>query len=253
MPKWFACEVIGTFIMVFLGLGIVAASTTSDSTTGIFQIAAVWGLGLACAIFITAHHSGAHFNPAITLAFAFQADFPKRRIPAYFAAQLLGAFIAAAAVFFLFESKISQFEESNHITRGASESVATARIFGEYYSKPVSQVTAICAEFLGTLLLALVIFGFTAKENKSGPGPMTPIAIGMALTTLICVFAPLTQAGFNPARDLAPRFLSAISGWGSLPFTHNGIGWLTVYVLAPCGGALTGAWIGNFLFSRTEG
>ena len=101
MPKWFACEVIGTFIMVFLGLGIVAASTTSDATTGIFQIAAVWGLGLACAIFITAHHSGAHFNPAITLAFAFQADFPKRRIPAYFAAQLVGAFIAAAAVFFL--------------------------------------------------------------------------------------------------------------------------------------------------------
>ena len=90
--------------MVFLGLGIVAASTTSDATTGIFQIAAVGGLALACAIFITAHHSGAHFNPAITLAFAFQADFPKRRIPAYFAAQLLGAFIAAAAVFFLFES-----------------------------------------------------------------------------------------------------------------------------------------------------
>ena len=46
MPKWFACEVIGTFIMVFLGLGIVAATITSDATTGIFQIAAVWGLGL---------------------------------------------------------------------------------------------------------------------------------------------------------------------------------------------------------------
>ena len=125
-------------------------------------------------------------------------------------------------------------------------------MFGEYYSKPVSQLNAFCAEFLGTLLLALVIFGFTAKENKSGPGPMTPVAIGMALTTLICVFAPLTQAGFNPARDLAPRFFSAIAGWGNLPFTHNGIGWLTVYVVAPCCGALTGAWIGNFLFSRKE-
>tara|TARA_B100001057_G_scaffold327903_1_gene328229 strand:+ start:4211 stop:4972 length:762 start_codon:yes stop_codon:yes gene_type:complete len=252
MPKWFACEVIGTFIMVFFGLGIVAATITSDATTGIFQIAAVWGLGLTCAIFITAHHSGAHFNPAITLAFAFQAGFPKRRIPAYFVAQLLGAFIAAAAVFFLFESKILQFEELNQITRGEPESVATARMFGEYYSEPVSQLTAFSAEFLGTLLLALVIFAFTAKENKSGPGPMTPVAIGMALTTLICVFAPLTQAGFNPARDIAPRFLSAISGWEDLPFTHNGIGWLTVYVVAPCCGALTGAWIGNFLFSRSE-
>ena len=192
----------------------------------------------------------AHFNPAITLAFAFQADFPKRRIPGYFVAQLLGAFIAASAVFFLFESQISALEESKHITRGEPESIATARIFGEYFAKPVSHITAICAEFLGTLLLALVIFGFTAKQNKSGPGPMTPIAIGMALTTLICVFAPLTQAGFNPARDLAPRFFSAIAGWGTVPFSHNGMGWLTVYVLAPCGGALTGAWIGNFLFSR---
>ena len=164
----------------------------------------------------------------------------------------MGAFIAAAAVFFLFEGKITQYEESNHITRGTPESIATARMFGEYYSEPVSQVTAMCAEFLGTMLLALVIFGFTAKENKSGPGAMTPVAIGMALTTLICVFAPLTQAGFNPARDLAPRFFSAIAGWENLPFTHNGIGWLTVYVMAPCGGALTGAWIGNFLFSRTD-
>ena len=50
MPKWFACEVIGTFIMVFLGLGIVAATITSDATTGIFQIAAVWGLGLALSL-----------------------------------------------------------------------------------------------------------------------------------------------------------------------------------------------------------
>ena len=252
MPKWFASEVIGTFIMVFLGLGIVAGSVTTDATEGIFQIAAVWGLGLACAIYLTTHHSGAHFNPAITLAFAFQTDFPKRRIPGYFAAQLLGAFIAASAVFFLFESQISSLEESKHITRGDAASVATARIFGEYYPESVSHINAICAEFLGTLLLALVIFGFTAKENKSGPGPMTPVAIGMTLTTLICVFAPLTQAGFNPARDLAPRFFSAIAGWGTVPFSHNGIGWLTVYVLAPCGGALTGAWIGNFLFSRIE-
>ena len=55
MPKWFASEVIGTFIMVFLGLGIVAGSVTSDATEGIFQIAAVWGLGLACAIYLTTH------------------------------------------------------------------------------------------------------------------------------------------------------------------------------------------------------
>jgi glycerol uptake facilitator protein len=96
-------------------------------------------------------------------------------------------------------------------------------------------------------LLAVTVFGFTARTNSTGPGLLTPLIIGCTLTTLICVFAPLTMAGFNPARDLAPRIFSSLAGWGSLPFTVNGPGWLIVYVLAPVAGAIPGAALADAL------
>ena len=79
---------------------------------------------------------------------------------------------------------------------------------------------------------------------------MVPFAIGLALTALICIFAPLTMAGFNPARDLAPRVFSALAGWKSIPFSTNGIGWLTVYVISPCLGALAGGFVSRRLYKR---
>ena len=261
IPRWFASELLGTFVLVLFGLGVVATAIALNAPVGMFQIAAVWGLGLSCAIFLAAEHSGAHLNPAITIAFAVFRDFPARRVPGYIAAQLTGAFLAACAVFLLFNSSIIAFEETNHITRGGAGSEASAMIFGEFFPDPggkplkeadlerISHLNAFFAEFLGTLMLALVVFGFTAHNNRSGPGPMTPIAIGIGLTSIISVFAPVTQAGLNPARDLAPRVFSSIAGWGEVPFTVNGNGWLTVYIIAPCLGALCGAFLANQLFS----
>ncbi len=261
IPRWFASEVLGTFVMVLFGLGVVATAVALNATVGMFQIAAVWGLGLSCAIFIAAEHSGAHLNPAITIAFAVFRGFPAKRVPGYILAQFIGDFLGACAVFLLFNSSITVFEDTNHITRGMPGSEASAMIFGEYFPDPggqplkesdferISHLNAFFAEFMGTLMLALVVFGFTARNNKSGPGPMTPIAIGIGLTTIISVFAPITQAGLNPARDLAPRIFSSMAGWGEVPFTVNGYGWLTVYIIAPCLGALCGAFLANQLFS----
>lgn len=260
MPRWFSGELIGTFLLVFFGCGSVATAVALDVPVGLFQVAIVWGLGLSVAIFVSAGASGAHLNPAITLAFAFVRDFPKARILGYFAAQFLGAFAAAAMVYLLFGGAIQRFESQNGIERGKPGSEASAMVFGEYYPNPgakpltegasavVPHWRAIAAEFFGTALLALAIFGFTNRENKSGPAAITALAIGFTLTTLICIFAPLTMAGFNPARDLAPRVFSSLVGWGSLPFTVNGIGWLTVYVLAPCGGAFLGAVIADGVY-----
>jgi glycerol uptake facilitator protein len=262
VPAWFLSELAGTFLLVFFGCGAVATSVALGAPVGLFQVAVVWGLGLSVAIFLSAHHSGAHLNPAITLAFAVVGDFPKRRVPGYIAAQFLGAFLAAGAVYLLFGGAIHAFESANGIVRGTRGSEASAMIFGEYFPNPgakplaadaseiVSHGTALFGEFLGTLLLAFIIFGFVAKQNSAGPGPMTPIAIGIALTTLICIFAPLTMAGFNPARDLAPRLFSSLVGWGGTPFATNGIGWLTVYVIAPCGGAITGGFFAKSLFEK---
>jgi glycerol uptake facilitator protein len=220
--------------------------------------------GLSAAIFVTARSSGAHLNPAITIAFAVVRGFPRSRIAGYVGAQFLGAMLAAAMVYLLFGGAISKFEAAHGIERGRAGSEASAMIFGEFFPNPggrplgedagevVPLWRAATAEFVGTGLLALAIFGFTARTNSAGPGPLTPLAIGFTLTTLIGVFAPLTMAGFNPARDLSPRLFSTLAGWGSLPFTVNGIGWLVVYVLAPVAGAIPGAALGEALHRPTN-
>ena len=100
-------------------------------------------------------------------------------------------------------------------------------------------------------LLALGVFSLTARGNPFAAGRATPLAIGLLLAALICLFAPISQAGFNPARDLSPRIFSALAGWGSYAFSANGSGCLTVFVLAPVLGAISGAWLSVRLFSRT--
>ncbi len=260
MTRYFG-ETLGTFLLVFFGCGSVATAVALGAPVGLFQVAVVWGLGLAVAIFLTGAISGAHLNPAITLAFAVFTEFPFRRVPGYIAAQFAGAFVAAACLFLLFGGSITAFEAREGIVRGAPGSEASAMIFGEFFPNPggepftdevriaVPHWRAFFAEMLGTALLALAIFGYIDRRNEGAPGRGTPLAIGLTLTTLICIFAPISMAGFNPARDLAPRIFSALAGWGSVPFTANGeFAWLTVYVIAPCLGAPLGAGIARLAF-----
>ena len=257
--QWIQGEILGTFLLVFFGCGAVATAVAMDASVGLFQVAIIWGMGLTVAILLSRKLSGAHFNPAITIAFAALTNFPAKRVPGYILAQFAGAFLAAAAVYGLFGGAIAVFELENAITRGLPGSEASAKIFGEYYGNlsgkigvdvskdSISHLRACLAEMMGTALLALVIFGFTNKGNDTLHKTLVPFAIGMALTVLICIFAPLSMGGFNPARDLAPRLFSSLVGWRDIPFSTNGIGWLTVYILSPCAGALIGGYVGSKL------
>src|ERR1043165_7031139 len=113
----------------------------------------------------------------------------------------------------------------HHIGRASPGSEASAMIFGEFFPNPggkpftdeirarVSLVGAFGVGTIGTAVLLLVIFSVTDARNASRPRELTPAAIGLTITLLISLFAPLTQAGFNPARDLAPRIWSAFAGW----------------------------------------
>ena len=129
-------ELAGTFLLVFFGCGAVATSVAMDAPVGLFQVAVIWGLGLSVAIYLTGAISGAHLNPAITLAFAIVGDFPKRRVPGYWVAQFVGAFLAAGALYVLFSGAIAAKEIELNLTRGEHGSEATAMIFGEFYPNP---------------------------------------------------------------------------------------------------------------------
>jgi len=255
-PAWLVGEFCGTFLLVFFGCGSVAAAVLTGAQVGIFQVAIVWGLGIAVAIHLTGALSGAHLNPAVTCTLATCGGFPVRRVAPYVLAQFVGAFVAAAVLHGVFAGPLAAYETAHGIARGAAGSEASAMIFGEYFPNPggrplteaaralVSPVAAFGIEALGTAILLLVIMGVSDPRNTTRPRELAALTIGLTVTLLISLLAPMTQAGFNPARDLAPRIWSALAGWGTVPFTVNGWGWLTVYVVAP----LAGGQIGGMLY-----
>ncbi|MBL9202428.1 MAG: MIP family channel protein, partial [Opitutaceae bacterium] len=259
-PPWFVGEFFGTFLLVFFGCGSVAAAVLLGAQVGIFQVAIVWGLGIALAIFLTGALSGAHLNPAVTCALAACGKFPAGRIPGYVAAQLAGAFAAAAVLHVVFSGALHAYETTHGIVRGAAGSEATAMIFGEFFPNPggkpltsaaramVTPGAAFLIEVIGTAVLVLVILGVTDERNADRPRELAPVAIGLTVTLLISLLGPLTMACFNPARDLGPRAWSALAGWGAVPFSANGWGWLTVYVIAPLVGGQLGAVIYRGIF-----
>ncbi len=260
LPSWVVGEFVGTFLLVFFGCGSVCAAVTTGAQVGVFQVAIVWGLGIATAIYLTAALSGAHLNPAVTISLAAWGDFPRRRIPGYIFTQLAGAFVASAILYIIFGGAIAEFESRNHLVRGESGSEASAMVFGEFYPNPLGRPfkeanldrmcewRAFFAESVGTAVLLLVIFCTTDSSNKERPQLLTAATIGLTVTLLISLLGPLTMACFNPARDLGPRLFSSLAGWGSLPFTINGSGWFLVYIVAPILGGLFGGGIYRFFF-----
>lgn len=261
-PEWFIGEFFGTFLLVFFGCGSVCAAVLTGAQVGVFQVAIVWGLGIATAIHLTGSISGAHLNPSVTLCMAAWAGFPKHRVIPYIAAQCCGAFVAATVLHMVFGDALRCFENANGIIRGAPGSEASAMVFGEYFPNPngkalsdetrawMSAPAAFCAEVIGTSILLLVILCVGDSRNRSRPKGLGPLMIGLTVTLLISLFGPLTMACFNPARDLGPRTFSAIAGWGWVPFEVNGSGWFTVYVLAPLLGGLLGGGFYRFFFHR---
>jgi len=245
--KEFTGESLGTFLLTLFGCGSVAVAVLFGEYSGIFQIGLVWGIGVTIAIYLTRHLSNAHLNPAVSIAMVISRRMKARKLPVYLLAQFIGAFIAGWAVYILFNPSIVAFEAAHDIVRGSEASVATAKMFGEFYPNPgstavVSLPLAMLAEFFGTFLLALAIFGLTEGANAGRPSDaITPLFIGLTVSLIIWLVAPLTQAGLNPARDFSPRMVAMLTGWGgaALPDAFGGFFW--VYMLAPVLGGATAA------------
>lgn len=236
-------ELIGTFFLVLFGCGSVAVSVCFDEYHGIFQVGIVWGIGLTLTIYATRHFCNAHFNPAVTLAMAVCKRLSWRKVPIYLVAQFLGAFLGGMAIYALFHENIAAVEAAQGILRGSPDSIQTAKMFGEYYSfSGISSGQAFLAEAAGTFILVFMIFALTETANAGRPdNSMTPLFIGLTVTTCLVLIAPLTQAGLNPARDFAPRLVALIFGWGAAAFPDASGGAFTIYILAPIlGGIVAG-------------
>jgi MIP family channel proteins len=250
-------EILGTYLLVLFGTGAVATAVLTGGLSGLGQVAVVWAIGVALAIVVAAPLSGAHLNPAVSLAFALARPhgFPLRRWPAYVAAQLAGAVLAGATIAPAFGPLIDRFERAEGIVRGAPGSQRSAMLFGEYFPNPgmlgvdaaaqalVTPPHAAVVEGFGTAILVFVVFSLTSPHGpRESARWLIPPAIGLTVAALIMVFAPITQAGWNPARDFGPRLVAWYLGWGTIALPGPA-GGFWVYIVGPLIGGPVGAFV----------
>lgn len=234
-------EFLGTFLMCFFGIGAVATASLFGSMTGPAQVGLVWGLAIAIAIYVTRHLSCAHFNPAVTLAMVTAGRMPAKKLVPYLIGQFAGAFAAALALWGLFADSVMKWLGDNGLTMMAKSSASSiwCEVFPNTSAAIVSTTVGAFAEGLGVFILVLVIFSLTESCNVGRPtNALAPLFIGLTVTVIICVVGPLTNAGLNPARDLGPRLVGLMVGFGNLAFSWKAV---LVYTVAPLIGGVVAA------------
>lgn len=244
-------EFVGLFLLTSIGL-MAAATAITTSAYGLFELSVAFAFGVMLIVIVIGTISGAHINPAITLALAVFGRFKWKEVPAYIGAQVLGGVAGSMVLYWLYSAQILHFEAANNIDRGSPQSAITAMIFHCFAPNPaiaganawsesiVSTPMAVAGEAFGTFVLALVLFMMLDPKNTLAPSPrIFALIIGLVVGFIIMVLAPLTMAGINPARDLGPRITTWLLGWGEISFPGAGPDWW-VWTVGPIIGALAG-------------
>jgi glycerol uptake facilitator protein len=214
-----AGEAIGTYVLVLFGVGAVHSAVLTGAQAGLWQVAIVWALAVALALYTVGGVCDAHLNPAITIAMVVYRRFSPIKACAYLAAQLIGAMVAALTLYGLFGGALEAYEASNGLVRGGPGSERSAMVYGDYFPNPslakangwtatvVSLPTAASAEAIGTAFLAFVVFSLTDERNRARPHPRAiPMIIGE-------VAIPGPRGGFFVVYIAAP-IVGALIGAG---------------------------------------
>jgi glycerol uptake facilitator protein len=192
-------------LLIFFGVGCVAALKVAGASFGQWEISIIWGLGVAMAIYLTAGVSGAHLNPAVTIALWLFACFDGRKVVPFILSQFAGAFCAAALVYGLYYNLFIDFEQTHHMVRGSVESLDLAGIFSTYPNPHINFVQAFAVEMVITAILMGVILALTDDGNGIPRGPLAPLLIGLLIAVIGASMGPLTGFAMNPARDIGPK------------------------------------------------
>lgn len=232
-------EYIGTLMFVGIGLSSVATMVLKLSDVSYSFMALAWGIAIAFAIYLVGSISGAHMNPAVTIALTIWSGFEKKKAVFYIIAQIMGAFSAAAIVYLIFQEGIISFEGANGWIRGTAEGTGAMGIF--VTSSSLALWKAFLVEVIDTMILVFTIYAVTDKKNTSAPSSgLGAVAIGISVTLCGIALGPLTGFAMNTARDLGPRLFLAIAGWGQSAWGNNLYG-IIVPIFAPIvGGILAG-------------
>ena len=280
-------EFLGTFVLMVFGLGVNAQVTLGSSTaelsggTEIAQFAhgewlsinIGWGLAVIMGIYVAGGVTGAHINPAVTIALAARKRFPKNKIAPYILAQLAGAFVASVIVFVVYYEAIN-FKELDTTTPSIADtgwnrySMDTAGIYSTYprtfakegdldakgevraEDEQVSLLGGLVDQIIGTALLLLCILAITDTRNNAAKSNLGPVVVGMVVLLIGMTFGSNAGYAINPARDFSPRLFTFFAGWGPDVFAvHGGLWWL-VPIVGPCLGGVLGALAYDMLITK---
>jgi len=207
-------EVLGTYFLIFAGCGAVVVNLNTDKTVSFPGIAIVWGLVVMVMIYSLGHISGAHFNPAVTIAFAVTKRFPLKQVPPYIAAQVLGSTLASGTLRLIFNHHQDHFVGTSPGTGG-------------------TPLQSFVLEFIITFYLMFVVSG-VATDNRA-IGELAGLAVGSTVLLNVMFAGPISGASMNPARSLGPAIVA------------NHYEHLWVYLVAPTLGAVCGALVYNVI------
>jgi len=237
----FLAEFFGTFILIVFGVGVVAQVVLSKSTAGSFlAINITWGLAVTMGCYVSAGVTGAHLNPAVTLALAVRRNFPWNKVLPYAIAQTAGAFVASAVVYLTYHEALTAFDGGVRQVLGAQ---GTAGIWATYPQPFLSTFPGgVIDQVVGTALLVAVIFGISDSRNSPAPAGVAPVVVGLLVVAIGAAFGFNSGYAINPARDFGPRLFTFVGGWGSEVF-RAGNHWWWVPIVAPCAGGVLGGWI----------
>jgi MIP family channel proteins len=241
MKRELLAEFLGTFVLIVFGVGVVAQVVLSKQTAGTYlSINIAWGLAVAMGCYVAAGVTGAHLNPAVTLALAAHRRFPWNKVMPYSLAQLAGAFVASAVVYVTYREALTAFDGGVRHVTGA---FATAGIWATYPQPFLSVFPGgVIDQIVGTALLVGVIFAITDSRNSPAPAGLAPVVVGLLVVLIGATFGFNSGYAINPARDFGPRLFTFVAGWGGDVF-RAGRGWWWVPVVAPCVGGVLGGWI----------
>ncbi|PXY19790.1 aquaporin [Prauserella coralliicola] len=250
-------EFLGTAILILLGCGSVAVALAglpgSGRQTADFGpanwliIAFGWGLAVVFAVYAAGGVSGAHINPAVTLAMAVRRAFPWVKVVPYWIAQVLGAFAGAAVVYAVYYEAINAFLQEAGTQK--SGDVASFSIFAtfpaEYFGNGIWG--PLVDQIVGTAILVMLVAALIDNRNQAPQSNFGPWAIGFVVVAIGLSFG--TNAGYaiNPARDFGPRMLAWVAGWGEAAMPGNG-DWFSNYWWIPIAGPLVGGVLGILIY-----
>lgn len=230
-------EFLGTFTLMFLGTAVNCAAAMGQTNT--LGVAVGWAFSIAMAVYVAGGVSDAHLNPSVTFSFALLKGFPWRKVLPYVVAQFLGAFAGSGLAFLDHKTGLDALDQANNVVRATTGKGATAGIFATYPASHVGVAHAFGDEVLTTAALLMCVSAIGDSKNMAPKGNVGPLIVGGLVSLLILGFGGITGVAMNPARDLAPRVMTYLAGWGNAVFTAGNNYWW-IPIVAPLIGAPIG-------------